>query len=74
MVGLSSARCQPPCVTEPPTRRPTNGVTPPPTTTLSKRGGFVSAKVRRVRSGDVSMTATRTSQWSPETVPLTPSG
>ena len=74
LTGVSSARRHAPRVTDPPTRRPTNGVTPPPTTTLVKRGGLLLPKVRRARIGDVSMTAARTSQCVAETVVLTPSG
>jgi hypothetical protein len=72
MTGLSPARCQPPCVTEAPTRRPTIGVTPPPMTTLVNAGGLFSAKMRRVRSGDVFITAPRASQRRPDTVTCPP--
>jgi hypothetical protein len=53
IAGLSPAFCQPPCVTDVPMRRPTAGVTPPPTTTLAKRGGLALPNVRRARSGEV---------------------
>ena len=69
LAGLVASRRR---VTDPPTRKPTNGVMPPPTTTLSKRGGFVLPKMRLVRSGDVSMTAVRASQRVPETVAVAP--
>ena len=64
----------PPWVSEAPTRNPTNGVTPPPTSALANRGGFVRDRIRLRRSGDVSMRPARMSQWAPDTVTWPPSG
>ena len=50
------------------------GVKPAPATTFAMRGGLLSPKNGRPRTGELSMTAARASHFAPDTVTLAPSG
>src|SRR5262249_49275025 len=63
-----------PCAIEPPKRRPTIGVTPPPSSNTGVCFGLVTAPIAYGRVGEELTTAVRTSQWFAERVSSPPSG